>query len=245
MRIHYIKHVKFEGLGHIARWAETNGHPVTSTALYAGEPFPDCDAFDCLIVMGGPMGVHDTDRYDWLTPEKYFIELALQKNKKALGICLGAQLIADVLGARVYPNDQKEIGWFPVKRTKLAEGSAFATIFPREFFAFHWHGDTFDIPQNAIHLAQSDATPHQAFVYDDRAVALQFHLESTLDSIQGLVHHCSSELVSAPYIQKGKEILEQSHRIAPSNERMEAVTDWIANKDISRWDGPSNEFNPI
>ncbi len=227
MRIHYIKHVKFEGLAHIGRWAETQGHTVTRTALYDGEPFAEPDAFDCLVVMGGPMGVHDNDTYDWLTGEKRFIEQVLKQDKKVLGICLGAQLIADVLGASVFANDRKEIGWFPVTRANGVDQTDFKEFFPEQFFAFHWHGDTFDLPTGALHLAQSEATANQAFFYPPACIGLQFHLESTPESIEALVHHCADELVPSPYVQTGDEIMGQMNRVAPSNQFMEAILTFL------------------
>lgn len=114
MKIHYLQHVSFEALGYIEEWATNERIHVSRTALFLDERFPELDTFDHLIIMGGPMGVHEEHRYPWLKPEKEFIDKALTAGKHVLGICLGAQLIAEVLGARVYPNPEKEIGWFRV-----------------------------------------------------------------------------------------------------------------------------------
>lgn len=126
MRIHCLQHVPFEGHGHIAEWAGRYGHQVSKTALYADEPLPKIDDFDFLIAVGGPMGVHDTALHPWLIKEKYFIKAALRAKKCVLGICLGAQLMADVLGANVYSNDHKEIGWHPVRRAAAAHNTEWA-----------------------------------------------------------------------------------------------------------------------
>ncbi len=223
MRIHYLQHVPFEGLGHIDTWARQHGHPISATALFGGQPLPPLPAFDLLVVMGGPMGVYDTDAHPWLIHEKRFLEQALAAQKKILGICLGAQLLADVLGAKVYRNRHKEIGWHVVSRAAGAQGAPWTALFPESFFAFHWHGDTFDLPTGAVHLARSEACPHQAFFCPPGLLGLQFHLESTAESIDQLIANCGQELVPGPYIQNPVDIRGQGERIGPSNERMGAI----------------------
>jgi len=139
MKLHWLQHVPFEGLGIIEEWAETNSFEFSCTRLHADEQLPRIGSFDWLVVMGGPMGIYDHEEHPWLVAEKRFIKNAIDAGKTVLGICLGAQLIADVLGAKVYAGPQKEIGWFPIRR---AEGAP--EIIPEELTAFHWHGDTFD-----------------------------------------------------------------------------------------------------
>ncbi|NNK01103.1 MAG: amidotransferase [Desulfatitalea sp.] len=228
MRVHYLQHVPFEGLGHIANWVQNRAHALSATPLYTDAALPDMHAFDFLVIMGGPMGVHDTPEHHWLTREKHFIESALKAGKKVLGICLGAQLIADVLGAKVYPNRHKEIGWHAVTRATDALGTRLESVIPDRFFAFHWHGDTFELPSGAVHLAQSDACRHQAFWHPPGAVGLQFHLESSRESIEALIRHCSHELVPAAYIQRPEEIRRRADLIAQSNALMRAILDFIA-----------------
>ena len=109
LRIHYFKHVSFEGLASIQEWSTKNGHILTSTNFYLNENLPHLDSIDWLIVMGGPMSVEDEKKFHWLSKEKIFIRKAIEKGKTVIGICLGAQLIAQILGAKVYPNKQKEI----------------------------------------------------------------------------------------------------------------------------------------
>lgn len=227
MRIHYLQHVPFEGPGVIADWAREQGHPLSATALYADEPLPEQSAFDFLVVLGGPMGVHDTSAYGWMTREKHFIEESLRLEKRVLGICLGAQLIADVLGAKVYSNPHKEIGWFQVVKTPETADTQWADILPDQFSAFHWHGDTFDLPNGALHLARSEACRHQAFFYPPAAVGLQFHLESSQESVEQLMHHCSRELVPGPYVQSRVDILKQHELIPPSNEGMRRILNYF------------------
>ncbi|MFH2123050.1 MAG: type 1 glutamine amidotransferase [Pseudomonadota bacterium] len=206
MRIHWLQHVAFEGLGSIKEWAHKKGYFLTSTRLFAGDLLPELDAFDLLIVMGGPMGVHDQGEYPWLQEEKAFLQRVIARGKPVLGVCLGAQLLADVLGARVFPNKEKEIGWFQVVRGDLVP-QRLASVLPEQQTVFHWHGDTFTLPEKAIRLYSSAACVNQAFVYEERVIGLQFHVETTPDSVATLIDNCRPELVAAPWIQKEEEML--------------------------------------
>jgi len=201
MKLHYLKHVPFEGLGIIETWAEANGFEISSTRLHAGEKLPKVGSFDWLIVMGGPMGIYDHDEYPWLVAEKEFIKASIDADKTVLGICLGAQLIADVLGAKVFAGPQKEIGWFPLKRSAGAP-----QLLPEALTVFHWHGDTFEIPKGAVRLASSEACENQGFVYNHRAIGLQFHMETTPKSMEALIENCGNELVDAPHIQSAEQM---------------------------------------
>ncbi|MFZ5572139.1 MAG: type 1 glutamine amidotransferase [Thermodesulfobacteriota bacterium] len=223
MKIHYLQHVPFEGVARIAHWAAANDCPLAGTALYRNEPLPDLSAFDCLVVMGGPMGVADEEVYSWLKPEKRFIERVIAEGKKVVGICLGAQLIAEVMGARVSRNKTKEIGWYPVTLTETGRQSAMGDILPATFQAFHWHGDTFEIPRGAIHLARSRACDHQGFLYQEQVLGLQFHLESTPESIEQLLENCNEEIAPAPYIQDAETIRGGYHLIGQTNACMENI----------------------
>ena len=162
--------------------------------------------------MGGPMGVYDESVYPWLAEEKAFIKQIIAQNKPVLGICLGAQLIAEVLGAHVRKNDQREIGFFPL----TGDGK----IFPAEFMAFHWHGDTFGIPDGAVHLASSAACKNQAFIYRDKVLALQFHLETTDESLLSLYEHCQNEITGGPFIQTLEKMEPFLPMLGNANARM-------------------------
>jgi GMP synthase (glutamine-hydrolysing) len=197
MKIHWLQHVPFEGLGCIEPWLAENGHTVSCTRLWADGEFPMVGKIDGLIVMGGPMGVYDEAIYPWLAAEKAFIKEIIAQNKPVLGICLGAQLIAEVLGSKVWKNDQKEIGFFPMIGKPV--------MLPDEFTAFHWHGDTFGIPEGAVHLASSEATANQAFLYKENVLGLQFHLETTEESLLSLYENARDEITEAPFIQTLEE----------------------------------------
>jgi GMP synthase-like glutamine amidotransferase len=210
MRIHSLQHVSFENLANIRKWAEKKGWPVSRTLLSAKESFPGLDDFDWLVIMGGPMNIYEETQHPWLAAEKSFITEAIKAGKVVLGICLGAQLIADVLGGKVTQNLHKEIGWYPVELTAAGEKSAVFASFPAQFPAFHWHGDTFAIPPGAVHLARSAACANQAFSYQERVIGLQFHLESSLEAIQLLSENCGDELEPGRYMQSAAEMASPS-----------------------------------
>lgn len=227
MNIHFLQHVPFEGLGSIRNWIERGGHTVACTRLYTADGFPRPDNVDLLIVMGGPMGVYDAAIHPWLDPEKAFVRAVIDAGKRVLGICLGAQLIAEVLGARVYPNGQKEIGWYPVTRTADAERCALGRLLPAEFMAYHWHGDTFELPPGAVLLAQTPVCHHQAYAVDDRILGLQFHLETTPESARELIEHGGAELVDGPTIQSAQAMLADNRHYAELNRLMVALLEGL------------------
>lgn len=207
LRIHYIQHVRFEGLGSIEPWAMARGHQLSVTRTFARDPFPSPEDYDWLIVMGGPMGAYDEDKHVWMAEEKSTIRAAIDAGKCVLGICLGSQLIADVLGARVYPGPEKEIGWLPITKSESGRAHPLFAAMPDPFTVFHWHGDTFDLPAGATLLASSAGTRHQAFIYGDRVVGLQFHLENSAETIAGMVEHGADELdTSHRYVQSADAI---------------------------------------
>jgi len=159
------------------------------------------------------MGVGDEDRFPWLLQEKRLLERTLREGKTVLGICLGAQLLADCLGAPVFRNPSREIGWFPVSLTPKGARHPLFNGLDAAFDAFHWHGDTFGIPAGALHVARSEACMNQAFVWEERAVALQFHLESTPQSVEDLAVNSADDLVEAgPSVQGLEQILDPQGR---------------------------------
>lgn len=225
MKIRWFQHVPFEGLGSIKSWTEANGHELACTRLYAGETPPAPETYDWLIVMGGPMSVGDEAEYPWLAAEKQAIRAAIYAGRPTLGICLGAQLIAQVLGAGVGPNEQREIGWFDVKLTQNAALSPFFAEFPDKFAAFHWHGDRLDCPRRALRMAVSEACDQQAFVYNERVVGLQFHLESTPDSARSIIEHCPQDLAPGAYVQTAEVMLADPARFTRLNTLMDSLLD--------------------
>ena len=225
LRIRSLQHVAFEDAAEIGSWAAMRGHRLDATRLFKAQPLPALDDFDWLLVMGGPMSVGEEGAYPWLPDEKKLIRCAIENNKTVLGICLGAQLIASALGARVHRNAQKEIGWFPVSLTPEGARASALSGFPPGFTAFHWHGDTFDLPEGGLHLARSEACAHQAFLVGDRVLGLQFHLECSQASVEGLLAHCAGELVSAPFIQDERKIRGGANEIAAANRLLYTMLD--------------------
>lgn len=227
MNVHYLQHVPFEGLGSMEAWLKKQGHTISVTRLYQNETLPFIESVDWLIVMGGPMGVEDHAIYPWLTAEKVFIKQALDQKKIVLGICLGAQLIADALGSEITKNIFKEIGWFPITISEEAKISTIGAILPSQVEVFHWHGDTFDIPAGAISLASSEACKHQGFILDERVIGLQFHLETTPESALNLTLHCKNELDKSLYVQSAEKILSQPERYKKINHIMGAILGYL------------------
>ncbi|WP_276480875.1 type 1 glutamine amidotransferase [Paraflavitalea pollutisoli] len=207
MRIHYIQHVPFEGLGYIEPWLKEREHTITVTRIWEQAQFPSVADVDVLIVMGGPMGVYDDHLYKWLPDEKNFIYDVVKADKKVIGICLGAQLLASVLGATIFTNKHKEIGWFPVTFDKSFSEWLGAEV-PDTMDVFHWHGDKFDNPYGGVIQAASEACNHQVFTYGEHLIGLQFHLEATPDTICEMIKNGTEELVEGPFIQPGEVIAE-------------------------------------
>jgi GMP synthase-like glutamine amidotransferase len=208
MRAHYLQHVAFEGLGSIATWLSLNQYQVTSTKLFESADFPSAGDIDLLIIMGGPMSVNDEKDLPWLIKEKQFVSAVIDAGKPVLGICLGAQMIANVMGAKIYPNNQKEIGWFPIKSVAGNNKNLFQ--FPDSAIVFHWHGETFDLPKNAHLLASSQACVNQAFQLGDNIIGLQFHLETTPESLNQIAIHCANELIASEFVQSVDEMKKAS-----------------------------------
>lgn len=228
LRIHIIMHVAFEGPGCIAEWISAKGHSVTYSKLFDNDKLPDISEFDWLIIMGGPMGVYDETIYHWLSDEKQFIRSAIDAGKTVLGICLGSQLIAEVLGAKVYPNNQKEIGWFPIYCDKQNTDNPLLGNLEEEFTVFHWHGDTFDLPRGSKRLFYSDITPNQAFVYNKKVIGLQFHFEVTETTLREMIENGAAELTGKASVWNATDILRDTSNIKKNNVRMFHILDNIA-----------------
>jgi GMP synthase-like glutamine amidotransferase len=223
MRFHWLGNVGFEDAAEIGRWAAERGYEVTATRLYAGEELPEVEAIDALAVMGGPMNVYQYRDFPWLVEEARFVEKAMKAGVPTIGVCLGSQLIADVLGAKVVQNGEKEIGWFDVTLTAEAEGMAAFREIPAKFTAFHWHGDTFGIAAGARRLAASEACANQAYAYGDDVIGLQFHLEYSAESIRKMILHCGDELVEGPYVQSAEAIRAGLSNVEGTRRVLEAL----------------------
>ncbi|GLZ84847.1 GMP synthase [Metapseudomonas resinovorans] len=193
MRVAILQHAPFEGPGRIQQWLDLRAARVRVHNLYAEVGLPGPDDFDLLIVMGGPMSVHDEAELPWLKAEKMLIRKALDAGKRVLGICLGGQLLAQALGAEVRKGEA-EIGWWPMEKRAEADHSPLGRMLPQRLLAMHWHGETFDLPPRAIPLYGSAACANQGFILGERAIGLQCHLESTPESIEAMLEACATDL---------------------------------------------------
>jgi GMP synthase-like glutamine amidotransferase len=230
MRIHCFQHVPFEGLGNIEEWIKSQKHSLSVTRFHANDSLPKLEDVDWLIVMGGPMGAYDDKKYPWLTAEKSFIEASIKAGKKVLGICLGAQLIAIVLGEKVYPHIHKEIGWFPLRLTGEGVESEVLKGFPPEFPAFHWHGDTFSFPRGAARLAETTACRNQAFAYGNNVIGLQFHLDVQRENVEQLIENCAAEMIKAPYVQTAEQMLAPENEFKTIQKYMYRILDYLSSQ---------------
>ncbi|RMG00810.1 MAG: amidotransferase [Nitrospirae bacterium] len=183
MKVLIVKNIPMEGPGTIEEFLRAEKIQYEIRDFSRGEVLHSPGDFTHLVVMGGPMAVYEMDKYTYLRDEAGLIEGFLKNEKPVLGVCLGAQMVAHVLGARVYPGNTKEIGWYMVKLTPegLSDPAtkALEVDGTGEAEVFQWHGDTFDIPKGCVRLASSEAFPNQAFVFNGNTYALQFHIEVT------------------------------------------------------------------
>lgn len=220
MKVHILQHANFEGPGIIEDWTLDRGHEISFSRLYLGEDFPGTKDIDILVIMGGPMSFDEFDKYPWLKNEILFIKEAIIANKVVLGICLGAQILAEALGGRALHGNTKEIGWFPVYFDSNTLKKTGMEFIPEVITVFHWHTDTFEIPPGAVHLAKSNAFTNQAFIYKRKVIGLQFHFEVRTDSVINMVRYGRQELEKSDYVQGEVEILSNSGYIENSNKIM-------------------------
>jgi GMP synthase-like glutamine amidotransferase len=231
MRVQVLQHVPFEDIGSMASWLAMRDATLSYTRFYHDAELPQLEGIDLVIAMGGPMSVNDEAELPWLKAEKAFLREVVESGVPLLGVCLGAQLIANALGARVFPNCEKEIGWFPIRAVcDESRGSTDGFRFPIETKVFHWHGETFDLPPGAVLLASSTACENQAFQIGRKVMGLQFHLETTPESAASILEHCRDELVVGPWVQSEAEIRATgAETYAAANQLMNRVLDGLMN----------------
>ena len=199
-----LRHLAFEDLGLLADLLTARQYDVGYREAGV-EELADLrlERDDLLIVLGGPISAHEDDRYPFLADEVHLIERSVRRDVPVLGICLGAQLLARALGARVYPGSAKEIGFAPVTLTAEGRASCLGLLEREPSPVLHWHGDTFDLPAGAQHLAETDITPNQAFGLGARVLGLQFHLEADLSRFERWLIGHTGEL-AAGHIDVGR-----------------------------------------
>ncbi|SDS32111.1 GMP synthase-Glutamine amidotransferase [Halopseudomonas xinjiangensis] len=226
MRAHYLQHAPFEGLGSIEDWLRDKGYGITATQLYSDDLLPSLREVDLLIVMGGPMSVNEEAQYPWLEREKAFIRGVIDAGIPVLGVCLGAQLIANVMGSRVFANSEREIGWFPVEAVEHDKADVFR--FPARATVLHWHGETFEMPYGAVHLARSEACSNQAFQLGRNVIGLQFHLEATPRLLEEFIESSGGDLEPSRYVQSAEAILAtEAERLEEARRLMVQILDFL------------------
>lgn len=226
MKVQVLQHVPFEWIGSMEPWLRERGAEIVTAQLFAGDPVPDPAAeVDLVIAMGGPMSVNDEDVFLWLAPEKAYLRAMIARGVPALGVCLGAQLIASAHGALITKNPQPEIGWFPVEAMPAPKGTF---TFPFKKTVYHWHGETFALPQGAHLLASSKACRNQAFQLGANVIGMQFHLETTPETAALLIENCRDEIVPGEYVQSAEEMLAAPpERYAAINELSAQVLEYV------------------
>jgi GMP synthase-like glutamine amidotransferase len=211
MSVLFIKHIDIEGPGTIADFLDARAIQYKIADVSKNNALPSApEQYQAIVILGGPMNVYEEEKYPFLKAEDALLKAALRKRVPLLGVCLGAQLIAKALGAKVRKAAEKEIGWFKVNLTDNGIKDRLFLDLKSKIDVFQWHGDTFDIPDKGLHLASSKVCSNQAFKYNDNAYGLQFHLEVTKDMVQEWLDAYSDEISSLGDKVNREAILEQA-----------------------------------
>ena len=214
MSVLFIKHIDIEGPGTMLEYMNTKAIQYQIIDLSLGEKLPsNLNEYQAIVILGGPMNVYEEEKYNYLKDENKFIKKALEEKIPMLGLCLGAQLIAKAIGAKVGKSREKEIGWFKVKLTSDGLNDSIFDGFDNEIEVFQWHGDTFDIPENALHLASSNACANQAFKYNN-VYGFQFHLEVTNNMVKEWLDAYAEEILSMGDKVNKNGIIERANSFA-------------------------------
>jgi GMP synthase (glutamine-hydrolysing) len=230
-KIYILQHHPVEDLANIADALEGTALAWQYVRVDKGQSVPaSMKGAGGLIVMGGPMGVYQTDRYPWLRDEMRLIEDAMKSNLPVLGVCLGAQILAATLGAKVERNPNgKEIGWHPIRLSDSAKDDRLMRGLPATMTPFHWHGDIFELPPGAASLASSDKTPCQAFRHGDKIYGLQFHFEVTGEGVAAMADAFAKDL-ARENIPADRMIAQAAEYLPPLEKISETV--------FTRWASP-------
>ncbi len=229
-KVTIFRHMAHEGLGSLhgtllERGCEISHYTVSRTCL------KDLDALepDLLLVMGGPIGVHQADYYPFLYEEIRIIKERIAADKPTIGVCLGAQLVAKALGANVYPGEHKECGWYPLTMSDTAKGTVFEHLAPEKTNMFHWHGDTFDLPEGATLMASSEKYKHQIYTYGENILGMQCHPEVTAESLLewyvALVGDVLGDRVVMPLEQLRKETQKYAETLEIQSNKL--LNQWL------------------
>ncbi len=227
MRLHLFEH---DPTGYsntnITIWAERKGHQITQTYVCNNETMPSADDFDWLMVMGGSPSIWEEKLNPWLSQEKDFIAETLDNRKVIFGVCFGAQLLAEALGGKGFPNDQKEIGWYEVTLTPEGQNSFLIKNIPKRFMTFHWHSDHFSLPPGCTRLACNSPTANQAFISEKYPIAgVQFHPEYTREMVRYFAHEEGDKWKKDHFVAGKEAVLAQTEQIPDTYWLMNALLD--------------------
>ena len=227
MRLHLLEHDPIDiRRNNITAWAEKKGYAVRRTDVFTAAEMPSQNDFDWLFVMGGSQHAWEEQQHPWLVDEKRFISETLAADKIILGICFGAQLMAEALGGRVFPNEKQEIGWYDVHINYEGKHSFLFNNVPAKFLTFHWHSDHFSLPPGCEALAYSEPTPCQAYTHKDYRIAgLQFHPEYTIEMVRYFAGECGHEWKQDRYVGGKEAVLSKSEQLPETYWLMELLLD--------------------
>ncbi len=235
IRAFSLEHAPYEDPVYITKWLKDHNIRITSIKLFEGDSLPEISEVDLLIIMGGPMNIYEEEKYPWLPGEKKFIKDAISADIPILGICLGGQLIADVLRGKVTKASIPEYGWHMVNRLPdielsfLREQATESSPFPKSIMVFQWHQDTFRIPPGSLPLYGSERCQNQAFIYLDKVIGLQFHPEMDPKTIRDFLSlPCTiKELELNGQLPVQSDILDKLDLCAHGNEFIAGVLEYL------------------
>ena len=227
MKLHLLEHESnYFSETNITIWAKKKDYTITKTDVFNQEPFPHRDDFDWLMIMGGFQHIWQEEANRWLIAEKKFLDDTLRAGKIVLGICLGAQLLAEAFGGRAFTNKHPEIGWHEVSLNPEGKNSFLFKDVPDGFLTFHWHFDHFSLPAGCTCLASSEPTVNQAFIHNESsAVGLQFHPEYTCRMVKFYAGQYGHEWVPGPFVIGKADVLAQTEQIPDTYWLMEKLLD--------------------
>jgi len=231
MRFLTLEHVPQEGPGKIADFIQKRGDILNQCRMYESSmTLPQSDSFDALIIMGGPMGVYEQKQYPWLQGESDYIRQAIDDRKHVLGVCLGAQLIAQALDAEVRKNPVQEIGWYPIQFSDAFLDAPIGQGLTQTPSVLHWHGDTFALPEGAIQMASSEGCQSQGFVFEGRVLALQFHLEMGVEEVDVMIQAFEHQLVAERFVQSAEKLRAATPQYEPAAQDclMRLLSNWLS-----------------
>lgn len=219
MKAIILQNESFEGPGIITEYFDSKNINYQIIHVFKENWIVEDEKVDLVVIMGGTASVYETDKFPYLLKVKEFIKNQFILGAKILGICLGAQFLAEMLGARVYPNEQQEIGWFPMKINVKELSTIGYSCFPESMNVLHWHGDTFDIPKGAVSFGSTEVTPNQGFIYKNQVFALQFHIETTETSLALMLENIGHTIKRDAFVQlpdeirKGIDVIKENQKI--------------------------------